>query len=151
MLDDEDVQLVKKVVETLNNKKFYHATSFDKATVKHFLSAVNKVVGTWPLEKMFACLDLARQFLLHPSAAQEMPAFLHYCEQVVKVGWNYQKVQGKLDAASVEFALSFYANLYANIETRKLIVEKISTLIPLEMAKNGNQKQKLILSSIALK
>jgi len=74
-LTDSETTSFKKLIGTLSNTSFYHASSFEKNEYSTLLKLVQ-----WPQENCFPALDTLRLLVLHPHAA------LHYAEAYTKNG-----------------------------------------------------------------
>eukprot|EP00003_Mantamonas_plastica_P002577 TRINITY_DN1195_c0_g1_i4.p1 TRINITY_DN1195_c0_g1~~TRINITY_DN1195_c0_g1_i4.p1 ORF type:complete len:308 (+),score=93.10 TRINITY_DN1195_c0_g1_i4:28-924(+) len=64
-LNDEDVSIVRNIVQTLKDTKFYHSSDFDREDYR----VMDKLLTQWPDKKKFPVLDILRMMALHPKAS----------------------------------------------------------------------------------
>ena len=139
-MTDNELKLIKSLLETIKNFQFYHTSSFSE----NELNVFHKKLGYFPEEFIIPYLDSFRMFLLHPRS-QDM---------FKKMGGGIQEYTRLIELLKSTsnnnvrtLILRIFANLFLHEATRNLLSSKRGEIFDV-LANFIDSDTKLVKSSL---
>jgi len=114
-LSSSDLESIKSLIDILQNKSFYHAS-----TVTHkMVELLEKILVKWPEDQIFPALDILRLILTHPEGNKllcqygtfaELPSVFHKMSQLLLGQFSSQML-----------VLKFFTNALAYQDSREYV------------------------------